>query len=64
MALKRRTFNDITSIQANLGDGFADIPTTHIMKCWHDCWTHYVRPQEGYFQGDNIDLQVSVVTEK
>jgi hypothetical protein len=58
MAFKGRRFNDITMIQAKLWDALADFQTVHIMKTsewWHDCWTHCIKPQEDYFQGNSTD---------
>jgi hypothetical protein len=44
-------FNDTTMMQANSKDTLAKFQTMHLQ---HVCWTHCMKSQENYFEGDNI----------
>jgi hypothetical protein len=57
MVWKGRRFNDVTMIQAKSWDTLAVFQTTNFRKSlewWHDCFTHCIKCQGAYFEGDNI----------
>jgi hypothetical protein len=67
-ALKRKRFNDIAMIHANLWNATANFKTMHFRTCfkeWQNFWAHCIMFQGDYSEGHNIDYKASVVvTEK